>query len=201
MVESFGTHPSTRERILQAATHLFALQGYENTSTLSIARVARTSETQLIKNFRNKEGLLEAVFVQVLAHLAQVMDEVRHLPDPRQKLREFFSRSVERLEANPEMKMILLLDMRHVRHKDRGNVLVPPGIVEFIADFDSILEEARQTGQLRSDLRPQLIRSVLFGAVSELLRDSLVAEDPITGSVTPEEIREVSDHLLSCFFA
>ncbi len=201
MVETAGPRCSTRERILKAASHLFALQGYENTSTLSIAQVARTSETQLMKNFRNKEGLLQAVFGQVLANLAQVMEEVQDLPDPRQKIREFFLRLLARLEADREMKMLLVLDMRRVRHKDRGDLLLPPGIVPFISDFDRILREAQGAGQLRPDLRPGVVRTILFGAISELLRDSLVAEDPTTGSVTPDETRCALDDLLECLFA
>ncbi|MGZ4834111.1 MAG: TetR/AcrR family transcriptional regulator, partial [Terriglobales bacterium] len=49
---------SSRERILHAAKQLFSSRGYENTSTVAIARLAGTSESQLMKHFGSKEGLL-----------------------------------------------------------------------------------------------------------------------------------------------
>src|ERR1039457_4351788 len=54
--------PSSHDRILQAAKRLFAQQGYENTSTVAIARNAGTSESQLMKHFGSKQGLLVAIF-------------------------------------------------------------------------------------------------------------------------------------------
>src|SRR5450755_937208 len=53
---------SSRDRILFAAKHLFARNGYENTSTVAIAREAATSESQLMKHFGSKQGLLVAIF-------------------------------------------------------------------------------------------------------------------------------------------
>ena len=50
------------ERILHAAKILFAVSGFENTSTISIARQSQTSESQIIKHFGTTEGLLEAIF-------------------------------------------------------------------------------------------------------------------------------------------
>jgi len=51
---------SSHDRILRAAKRLFAQNGYENTSTVAIARDAGTSESQLMKHFGSKQGLLVA---------------------------------------------------------------------------------------------------------------------------------------------
>jgi len=53
---------SSHDRILLAAKRLFAESGYENTSTVAIARDAGTSESQLMKHFGSKQGLLVAIF-------------------------------------------------------------------------------------------------------------------------------------------
>ena len=52
---------SSHDRILRAAKSLFAQNGYENTSTVAIAREAGTSESQLMKHFGSKQGLLVAI--------------------------------------------------------------------------------------------------------------------------------------------
>ena len=45
---------SSHDRILAAAKRLFASQGYEATSTMAIARLAGTSESQMMKHFGSK---------------------------------------------------------------------------------------------------------------------------------------------------
>ncbi|HTV64269.1 MAG TPA: TetR/AcrR family transcriptional regulator, partial [Bryocella sp.] len=68
---------SSRERILLSAKHLFARNGYENTSTVAIAREAGTSESQLMKHFGSKQGLLAAILDR---GWAGVMQRVQALP-------------------------------------------------------------------------------------------------------------------------
>ena len=53
---------SSHDRILMAGKHLFARNGYENTSTVAISREAGTSESQMMKHFGSKQGLLVAIF-------------------------------------------------------------------------------------------------------------------------------------------
>jgi AcrR family transcriptional regulator len=50
------------ERILKIAKGLFAAKGFEQARTSEIARLALTSESQLVKYFGGKNGLLLAVF-------------------------------------------------------------------------------------------------------------------------------------------
>src|SRR5437899_78821 len=49
----------SRERIREAAKTLFTERGYEGTSTAAICRLARTSQSQLIKHFTSKQGVLK----------------------------------------------------------------------------------------------------------------------------------------------
>src|SRR5687767_10367410 len=53
---------SAHDRLLRSARERFATEGYENATTAAIARQAGTSESQLVKHFGSKEGLLEAIF-------------------------------------------------------------------------------------------------------------------------------------------
>ncbi|HET8666756.1 MAG TPA: TetR/AcrR family transcriptional regulator [Terriglobales bacterium] len=191
---------SSRERILDAATQLFAANGYENTSTLSIARAAGTSETQVMKKFVNKQGLLEAVFGEVLGKMEELLNEVQHCSSTRDSLREFFRRAIPWLNDNPAFGKALLLDMRRIRSKNGGEVLSVPGAMPFLQQLDDMLDQAREAGQLKCTMRSPVIRSALFGAIGELLRDPLVRQESSSSSATPDEITEMLDYLLSCFF-
>ena len=62
-------------RLLNAGKSLFAKNGYENTSTAAIAREAGSSESQLIRYFGGKAGLLEAIFNDSWTSLNAVVDD------------------------------------------------------------------------------------------------------------------------------
>src|ERR1700741_1756751 len=77
---------SSHDRILAAAKQLFASRGYENTSTVAIARLAGTSESQLMKHFGSKEGLLEAIFDQGWEKMSYALRSIHELSAPGEKL-------------------------------------------------------------------------------------------------------------------
>ena len=59
---------TSRMRLLNAGKTLFAKNGYEQTSTAAIARESGSSESQLIRYFGGKAGLLEAIFNESFAN-------------------------------------------------------------------------------------------------------------------------------------
>jgi AcrR family transcriptional regulator len=82
-------HPSppieqqTHRRILQAAQHLFATQGYERTTTKQLAEAAGVAEGTLFRHFENKHAIWSAVAAEgwdillsdLLATLCEVSSE------------------------------------------------------------------------------------------------------------------------------
>src|SRR3954452_14573470 len=77
---------SSHDRILAAAKRLFASQGYEATSTMAIARLAGTSESQMMKHFGSKEGLLEAILDQGWQSMAGSLGGLSAMPASAKKL-------------------------------------------------------------------------------------------------------------------
>ncbi|HEX8798622.1 MAG TPA: helix-turn-helix domain-containing protein, partial [Terriglobales bacterium] len=69
---------SSHDRILRAAKRLFAQNGYENTSTVAIAREAGTSESQLMKHFGSKQGLLVAIFDRGWTRMNERIKTINH---------------------------------------------------------------------------------------------------------------------------
>ncbi len=192
-------HHSSRERILAAAAELFAAYGYENTSTLSITRAAGTSETQLMKHFRNKEGLLEAIFAELVAKMLKFLNDVSHLPSPRERLREFFRMAVAWLEQHPDQKILFLLDLRRVRSKHTGEVLAGICARDFVTQIDELLKEATAAGELKCGIKVSLLRSVIFGAVSELLRDAMLSHD-YASRASSDQIDNMVTYIFSIVF-
>jgi AcrR family transcriptional regulator len=190
---------SSRDRILHSAKQLFARRGYENTSTVAIARMAGTSESQLMKHFGSKEGLLEAIFENGWSALSQSFRQILALPVLTARLRGLLDLLLEGLQRDPELKELMLLEGRRIR-KEGNMVLMTSGFLELIKAIDSVLSDMQAAGELRAGVHPQAMRSAMVGMFEGLLRDQLLAQRvhyPATYS--NKEISDLFDLMLSCF--
>jgi AcrR family transcriptional regulator len=169
-------HPaSSRERLRAAAKTLFAERGYEATSTAEIARRAGTSQSQLIKHFGSKQGLIDAVFDSTWHQINPALQlATESISSPREKLRILFEMMLGYLDKDPAMRNLFLLEARRIRTEKRKVILLP-GFLEFVRIVDGILREMALQGELKPGLHPQAVRSALMGAVESLLRDRLLA--------------------------
>jgi AcrR family transcriptional regulator len=167
---------SSHDRILRTARELFATDGYENTTTAAIARHAGTSESQLIKHFGSKEGLLEAIFEAAWQGLGAGLAQIEaHASDPVGRLRAVSELLIGALEADRELRTVMLLEGRRIRRHGRM-VLMTRGFLGLVGKVDALLEEMRRAGRLRPELGVEPVRSALIGAIEGLLRDQLLAE-------------------------
>lgn len=166
---------SSRDRILMAAKQLFAKDGYDNTSTAAIARMAGTSESQLMKHFGSKEGLLEAIFDSGWNSMAYMFRAIHDLPSPTEKLEVMLEMILTSLERDPELRDLMLLEGRRIR-KEGHMILLTKGYLQFVGVVDAILTEMRATGELRADVHNDAIRSALNSMFEGMLRDLVLAQ-------------------------
>ncbi|MFC6164684.1 TetR/AcrR family transcriptional regulator [Lactiplantibacillus dongliensis] len=62
-----------QQAVLQVSLTLFAEQGFDRTSTSEIAKAAGVSEGTVFKQFKTKEGILQAIVNPVLAHVVPMV--------------------------------------------------------------------------------------------------------------------------------
>ena len=166
---------SSRDRIRDAAKVLFAERGYESTATADICRLAGTSQSQLIKHFSNKQGLLEAIFEYAWEQINPAINlAIETASSPREKLNILIGMILAFMEKEKEIRVLFLLEGRRIRGGGQMVVLVP-GFLAFVKTLDGILKELAAKGELRSDLHPQAFRSALMGALEGILRDQMLA--------------------------
>src|SRR5436853_5385164 len=107
---------TSRRRLLAAAKALFARLGFENTSTAAIAREAGTSESQLVRYFHTKSGLLETIFNESWKTLTEgIREVVVGAADAREALSGVLHRVTEVFGEDPELAYLLLFEGRRVR--------------------------------------------------------------------------------------
>jgi len=166
---------SSHERIREAAKDLLAKQGYEAATTAAICRLAGTSQSQLIKHFTNKQGLLEAIFEYAWEQLNPAIRlAIEKIPPPTEKFKIVVDMVLTFLEKDQELRTIFLLEGRRIRGDGHMIVLVP-GFLEFVKLLDEIVKEMATRGQLLPEIHPQALRSALMGAFEGLLRDQMLA--------------------------
>ena len=191
---------SSHDRILQAGRALFSEDGYENTTTSAIARRAGTSESQLIKHFNSKEGLLEGIFDQAWQRMAQGVQSVQHKEaPPLDRLRALTELMIAALESDKQMRTLMLLEGRRIR-KHGHMVMMTRGFRQVLEVLDGILRELQYSGKLRPDLHPEAVRSALIGAFEGLLRDQLLAQRAdFPAHYDGTELRAAFRAVLECF--
>ena len=184
---------SARGRILCVAKSLFAKRGYEHASTSSIARQAGTSESQLMKHFGSKAGLLDAIFLQAWTAITQQAGTaIQNLATPLEKVQAIASVALMALEKDPEMKQLLLLEGRRVR-KEGQMVVLSEGFLGFIRLIDGVLSEMQASNLLQPGLTPQAVRSALIGMLEGMLRDRYLADQ--FGFPADHDLRQMRETL------
>ena len=189
---------SSRDRIREGAKTLFAESGFEDATTAAICRLAGTSQSQLIKHFTNKQGVLEAIFEHAWE---QVNPAVRlateNIASTREKLRVLIDMVLGFLEKDRAIRTLFLLEGRRMRGDGHMIVLVP-GFIEFIKMLDGILKELAAQGELAPNIHPQAFRSALMGAIEGMLRDQMLARSSrFPASYAEAEMRAMISSLLS----
>jgi AcrR family transcriptional regulator len=164
---------SSHDRILRAAKRLFAQNGYENTSTVAIAREAGTSESQLMKHFGSKQGLLVAIFDRGWASMNERIKTINHHSPADRLLSVLKAISVE-LENDPELKVLAALESRRVR-KDSNEVVMPRGSHQYRELLDRILLDMQNEGQIRQDVNLDAVRAAIVGMAEGMWRDQVIA--------------------------
>jgi len=195
-----STELSSHDRILQSGRELFAEDGYENTTTSAIARKAGTSESQLIKHFGSKEGLLEAIYDEAWRRMALGLRHVQEThSSPLDRLRALTELMIGALERDKEISTLMLLEGRRIR-KHGHKVLLTRGFQQVLGVIDGVLRELSEAGLLRRDLHPEAVRSALIGAFEGLLRDQLLAERAdYPAHYDGTELRAAFKTVLECF--
>jgi len=190
---------SSHDRILMAAKRLFALNGYENTSTVAIARDAGTSESQLMKHFGSKRGLLTAILDRGWTSIATRVHSAQNSTSPVDRLLGVLEAVVIELENDSDLKNLMVLEAGRVR-KDNRDVMISPGFQHFAEVVSAILAEIRTQGLIRSDLSLDAVRAAFIGMTAGLLRDQVLGQrSEFRANYSLDDLRKVLEVMISAF--
>ncbi len=145
---------ATREKILKAATQVFAKHGYQGGSVDKISRAAKSVDRMIYYYFGSKEGL----FIEVIEGMYRRMNEAEaqlrlRTDDPVTALGQVIDFVLGYYREHPEFITLLntenLLQGRHIKQSPRAAQYSSPAIA-VIAD---VLAQGQAQGLFRDDLR------------------------------------------------
>ena len=196
-LDADSTHTS-RSRLLAAGKELFARVGYEQASTAAIARAAGTSESQLVRYFEGKAGLLEAIFNESWKPLnEEVQKLIANAPHARDALTSVLLAVTKALGSDPEMAFLFLFEGRRLRGPS-PDVVLSKGFLEFSELVRALIRRGQQDGSFRIEFSDAALAAAAMGAAEGMMRERLMAER--IGKSRPfseREIRHVFGALLS----
>ena len=190
---------SSRARLLAAAKRLFAAQGYEQSATSAIAREAGTSESQLMRYFGGKAGLLEALFddawEQLNARVAKTISAKTHRLDA---LIAAFEVVAAALARDADLATLFLFEGRRLRG-DKPRVSLSRGSRRFIETIRGLVKGAQSTRDLDPTLDAGAVTAALLGATEAMMRERLVASTASRRTFAQREIRLTLERMLKGF--
>jgi AcrR family transcriptional regulator len=188
---------TSRRRLLDAGKALFARHGYEQTSTATIAREAGTSESQLVRYYGGKAGLLGAIFNESWLALNQrVQTAIAAAADAREALLAVLETMLQAFAADPELAFLFIFEGRRVRAN--SEIVMSKGFGDFQELLRTVIRRGHRDGTFGDGYNDNALAFALLGASESLLRERLMARrlgqaEPFTD----EEMRNVFVALLN----
>ena len=162
--------------MLNAGKTLFAKNGYENTSTAAIAREAGSSESQLIRYFSGKAGLLEAIFNESWTALNAVVEQyIADAKHGREAILRLLALMIQAFNRDHDIAFLFLFEGRRMRGGS-PEVHLSKGFTQFMSVVEAQIERGRQDGSFRTDIEPRVLCSSILGAAEGLVRDRVMSE-------------------------
>jgi AcrR family transcriptional regulator len=155
---------------------LFARLGYEQTSTAAITRSANTSESQLMRHFDGKRGLLAAIFDESWRVLNQQIEpSIRTSGDAVAAIEGVLTSVIAAFDRDADLASLFLFEGRRI-HAGERDVVLSSGYVEFAETLQNLIRKGQKEGGIAPGLDARAVSSALTGAAEGMMRDRLIAQ-------------------------
>ncbi len=155
----------TRQRLLEAATRVFARSGLAGATTRAIAEEAGVNEVTLFRHFQSKDRLLAAVVGQNFGPSSAA--EAAPLPpatdDLRADLLALGQRQEKLFKDNLPLVRTMIGEIHH-HHRDQEHQVFKSIFLPLKAATYHRIETAQAAGELTRDMRADVLGD-LFGAM------------------------------------
>ena len=156
-------------RIIEAATKVFAKNGFYQSKIAQIAKEAGVADGTIYIYFENKDDILISLFEEQMKVVLDNMTlQLTKIDDPAEKLEIFASTHLDLIEKNKDMAEIIQVELRQSGKfmKEYKN----ERFLEYLDIIGDIISEGQKRGLFRKDVIPGVAKRAFFGALDEVSR-------------------------------
>ena len=167
-----------RERIVAAATALFASLGYEATTTRQIVEAAQVTKGALYHWFSSKEELLTSIYRELLAEQTARLEAIAAADGPADvRLRRAVTDLFAHMDDHAEPLTVWARSMHLVAGEHAAAVRAERRRYQHL--FQDLVEEGQKAGVFRADVGASVITNTFLSSVVQIHR-WFHAEGPLT---------------------
>ncbi|MBU0516347.1 MAG: TetR/AcrR family transcriptional regulator [Proteobacteria bacterium] len=161
--------PATRDKILTAATTLFARQGYNHTTISQIAKKAKVSEASIYEYFSGKEEVLLEIPVRGIRenYLPRVEQSLFGIKGAFNQLRKFLWDYCRELICDTDYASVIFLELK--TNKNFIQTEAYHDVQLFYRKLVTIIEAGQEAGEIKPHLNPHHARMVILGAFEHMI--------------------------------
>ncbi|MDA8372548.1 MAG: TetR/AcrR family transcriptional regulator [Nocardiopsaceae bacterium] len=162
-----GSSPRVPEKLLSAATRLFAEHGFERTSVQELVNAAGVTKGAMYHYFSSKDDLLFAIYQRVLSMQMRRLNGFAYADGPvEERLRGAAADVVHTTVENLDDTRIFFRSL-HTLSADRQSA-VRKERRKYHERFREMIEEGQREGVFRTDVPADIVITQYFGAVHHL---------------------------------
>lgn len=166
---------SKRERILRAATDVFAQSGYFNAKVSEIARTAGVADGTIYLYFDGKEDLLVSIFRDHTRNYLQSLErDLCRSNKPPERIRIAIRHHLESLGRDRSLAIVAQVELRH--SLKFMTLLSHQEVADYLNILRKTVEQGQNEGAFRQNLHPQLVAKAIFGILDELVTSWVLSE-------------------------
>ncbi|MGO1052406.1 TetR/AcrR family transcriptional regulator [Crossiella sp. CA198] len=165
--ESAPTDRFVPERLVDAATRLFADKGYPATSVQEIADAAGVTKGGLYHYFKSKAELLHEVYRRLLFLQTYRLEQIATSSgSPAQRLRAAAEDVVTSSANSLREVTVFFREMHHLPPTTLATVRAERR--RYHERFRGLIEEGQRAGEFRPDISADLVTHSFFGAIHHM---------------------------------
>jgi len=179
-------------KIIGAATKVFAKKGFFNARISDIAKEAKVADGTIYLYFNNKFDILISVFEEEIGKIIeQVKKAIEQEDDPKQMLAIFVRKHLTAMKKNRNLAEVIQIELRQSDKlvKDYRNTIFQ----EYINLISDIIKRGQEQHLYRQDVEPGVAKRAFFGALDEVSRVWSASLE------THYSLEEVIDQVISLF--
>lgn len=184
------THPPGRTKITNALKSLLMRKEFGAITISEIAEEAGVTEALLYKYFKDKRDLLHQVLSEYLeVAVSRIRDDLKETNGVKQKIRRIIWRRFDLYLSNRIFARILLIEARSLPGHFQSKTYQK--IREYSRLNMEVIREGMESGELRDDIEPEVIRQVLMGSVEHTILPVLIFNREASADILTENLCKI----------